>query len=83
MTETLGVGFRSWVEGVECKSRNNARTLVHRLQTFVLFRWQASGSPKQVARDRLGGAFWRQSRANKGDVGTPSVVFPGIISNSL
>jgi hypothetical protein len=83
MTETPGVGFRSWVEGVEYKFRNNARTLVHRLRTFVLSRWQASVGPKQVARDRLGAAFWRQRRANKGDAGTPSVVRPGIVSNSL
>lgn len=76
MTETRGVGFRSRVEGAENTSRNNARTVVQRLRTFVLFRWQASASPKQVAGNRLDGAFWRQSRANKGDAGTPSVVRP-------
>jgi hypothetical protein len=67
MIETLGVGFRSWVEGVKNKSRNNARTVVHRLRTFVVLRRQASAGPKQVAGARLGAAFWRQSRANKGD----------------
>jgi hypothetical protein len=83
MTETPGVGFRSWVEGIENNFRNKARTVLHRLSTFALFRWQASGSPKQVAGDPLGAAFWRQSRATKGDTETPSVVRPGIVSISL
>jgi len=83
MTETPGVGFRSWVEGIENKFRNNARKVLHRLSTFALFRWQASGSPKQVAGDPLDAAFRRQSRATEGDTGTPSVVRPEIVSNSL
>ena len=82
MTETRGVGFRSWVKGVENKSRKNARTVVHRAHTFLLFRWQASTSPKQVAGDRLGAAVWRQSRADEGDAGAPSVVCLGIVSSS-
>jgi hypothetical protein len=76
MTETRGGGFRSWVEGAENKPRSNARTVVHS-------RWSASAGLKQVAGDSLGAAFWRQRRANKGDAGTPSVVRPGIVSNSL
>ena len=83
MTETPGVGFRYWFEGVENKSQSNARALTHRLRTFVLFHWPASASQERVAVDRLGAAFWRQSRANKGDARTPSVVRPAIASESL
>ena len=83
MTETRGVGFRSWFKGVENKSRKNARTVVHRLHTLLLFRWQASTSPRQVAGDRLGAAVGRESRANEGDAGTASAVCLGIVSSSL
>jgi len=83
MTEIREVGFRSWVKGVVNKPRNNARAVVHKLRDFVLFRLQASASPRKVAGDRLGTAFWRRSRSNEGDAGMPTVVRAAIVSNSL
>ena len=82
MTETRGVGFRSWVKSVENKSRKKARTVVHRPHTFLLFRRPASTGPELVAGDRLGAAVWRQRRAREGDAGAPSVVCLGIVSSS-
>jgi hypothetical protein len=83
MTETPGVGFRLWFEGVENKFRNDARALVHRLRTFALSRWQASANSKLAAGDWLGAAFWRQSRADKGDAATPPLVREAIAADSF